>query len=230
MNNITSHKIYRHESNKGSVIEFTDVFGDVHHLFVADAAFRGKWQFCWAVACIDSLKPAQFDAKTVGAAEDDARAPLSYNLSDLEIAKLFRNVGKDSIKENIFYSSYANHWDAGYRAGWVSVKGIKDRLDVPTLPELTMIYLEADNIDALDPTTNEHPELMLGCKNPTGRFSKDGAWSRVKGKLHDLSHWEDGWGERFAAEYTMYKIFGNGEIRAEGHREWGLGIPVAVID
>ena len=45
------------------------------------------------------------------------------------------------------------------------------QLDLPNLYELIILYLESDNIDALDPTVESNRDKALGMMNTSGRFN-----------------------------------------------------------
>lgn len=241
MNNINSRKIYRHESNKGSVIEFTDVNGEVKHLFVADAAFRDSGIACAerVVRSVDSWGDS-WSADLFGKyGYTPIDKPLDYNLSDDEVKRRLGYLGDvrdiSPAAENttdLAQSPYNMEYCAAKDCRKVEVDGIGS-LDLPTIYELAIIFLEAENIDALDPTVSENPGLMLGSKGANHRFGGQYgngchfAWSCTRG--NDVEYYyEDEWAPRY--DRGMFGISGAGAIQCRRSGKIGMVIPTKVLD
>lgn len=64
-------------------------------------------------------------------------------------------------------------YDDTEAAHWCRAQNISGvgNLDLPNIYELIVIYLESDNIDTLDPTAEQYPDMMLGYKATNGRFN-----------------------------------------------------------
>lgn len=167
---MSDRKIYRHFSNEGSVIEF-DMYGTPIKLFVADAKYRDvkPWRTRSTDASVDNFMGDYHRINPI-ADGDDRGSPLSYNLTDQELQARFPSFKTDkTAKENTdalmtYDDTEAAHW---CRAQNISGVGA---LDLPNIYELVVLYLEADNIDALDPTAEQYPNMMLGYKATNGRF------------------------------------------------------------
>ena len=140
-------KIYRHSSNEGSVIEF-DMYGTPIKLFVADAKYRAvkPWRTSGADTSLNNFM-GDYQCINPNAGSDDRGSPLSYNLTDQELQAQFPGFKTDkTAKENT------------------------DALMTYNDTEAAVLYLEADNLDALDPTAEQYPDMMLGYKATNGRF------------------------------------------------------------
>ena len=163
----TTRKIYRHESNEGSVIEF-DMFGKKVKLFVADAKHRFEY---FTEECFNSI----LNGNRIGYVNpqdmrDNETKALSYNLTDNEIQLRYSALSKcKTALENTSGMISMGDTGAPAKCREKSIRGLGS-LDLPNAYELVVIYLESDNIDALDPTATSHPNLALGHRATNGRF------------------------------------------------------------
>ena len=187
-------KIYRHESGEGSVIEF-DMYGTPVKLFVADAKYRAIKE--WRLNHVDTpLDNFQEDYRWInpGNVPDDESKPLSYSLTDQELQAQFPSFKSDKtarqntdvlmqcnndMDDDLDNDNEAVHWCRAQ-----NIPGIGN-LDLPNIYELMIIYLEADNIDTLDPTSGQYPDMMLGYKSTYGRFRRLRPWSSTEGYIVD---------------------------------------------
>ena len=187
-------KIYRHESNEGSVIEF-DMYGTPVKLFVADAKYRDIKR--WGLFQVDTpLDNFQEDYRWInpGNTPDDESQPLSYSLTDQELQAQFHSFKSDkTARENTdvlmqcnndMNDDFDNDNEAVHWCRAQNIPGIGN-LDLPNIYELMIIYLEADNIDTLDPTIEQYPDMMLGHKSTYGRFRWLRPWSSTEGDIVD---------------------------------------------
>ena len=187
-------KIYRHESGEGSVIEF-DMYGTPVKLFVADAKYRAIKE--WRLNHVDTpLDNFQEDYRWInpGNAPDDESKPLSYSLTDQELQAQFPSFKSDKTARqntdvlmqcnNDMDDDFDNDNEAVHWCRAQNIPGIGN-LDLPNIYELMIIYLEADNIDTLDPTLGQYPDMMLGHKSTYGRFRQLRPWSSTEGYIVD---------------------------------------------
>ena len=166
-------KIYRHESNQGSIIEI-DYWGRALKLFVADAKYRAmrKWGLASDIPSLDNIA-SEHGMINQTEVPDDATKELPYCWTDRELQSFYPGLQADKTSEQNtdilvgYVNTDAAHW---CRAQNISGVGA---LDLPNAYELMVIYLESDRLDALDPTASSYPQYMLGCKNPRGRFCPD---------------------------------------------------------
>lgn len=167
----TTRKIYRHESNEGSVIEF-DMFGKKVKLFVADAKYRGTGTY--GVDSDVELKAYNQDDKLIMASQPTAA--LSSNLTDAELQARFPSFSTvETAKVATSYLYSRNQaGTAAYFCRSKSISGV-GTLDIPNIYELMVIFLESDNIDSLDPAASTKQNFMLGFKATNGRFDFNGS-------------------------------------------------------
>ena len=172
------------------------MFGKKVKLFVADAKYRalgltwGRYNVSYA------LNPHRTgNQHYINGTADNKDAPLSYNKSDSEVALLTAIAAlkdapsaKDATDILMKYSETeaAHHCRQQYIAGVGS-------LDLPNLYELVILYLEADNIDALDPTAQSYPDQMLGYKASSGRFYDTNRYYWSSAEYSETSAWGIGY-------------------------------------
>ena len=165
----TTRKIYRHESNEGSVIEF-DMFGKKVKLFVADAKYRGL-NLTYDTSHRSHGNP-QLPVTTASfnGSVDNKTQALTYNKNDAWIQSTYPQLRNDgTAKSNTDFLMSFNTTDAAHHCRNQNISGI-GQLDLPNLYELIILYLESDNIDALDPTASSNRDKALGKMNTYGRF------------------------------------------------------------
>ena len=162
-------KLYRHSSNKGSVIEF-DYWGSPMKLFVADAKYR-------AVALAYDTSPRSHGNPRLsvtqdyfnGSADNKGEA-LSYTKDDAWIQSTYAELRNDgTAKSNTDFLMQFDTTAAAHHCRDQDVPGV-GQLDLPNLYELIILYLESDNIDALDPTVESNRGKALGRAGSYGRF------------------------------------------------------------
>lgn len=197
--------IYRHESDMGSVLLF-DMFGEAVKLFVVDAKYRTKAAFMLG-AYVDSML-TNFQDKNKGgsyyinngsaAVGTTANVPV---ITDASLQGYWASLSADKTaryncdvwmaldKQTITTGSSSSMSSnvlfvpaVSYARSLTDV--FSDGCDVPNEYELMVLYLESDNIDALDPTVATNKTKALGkVANPAGRFRFDGtgyAWSSTE--------------------------------------------------
>ena len=179
----SGRKIYRHSSNQGSVIEF-DYWGSPMKLFVADAKYRGL-----DLAYDTSYRPHGNPQLSVpgsyfnGYADNDGAA-LSYTKNDSWIQSRYATLRNDGTAKSSTDKLMGHATtQAAHHCRTQNISGVGE-LDLPNLYELIILYLESDNIDALDPTASSNRDKALGKMNMHGRFgfNNSGAvWSSTEG-------------------------------------------------
>lgn len=205
----TTRKIYRHSSNAGSVIEF-DYWGTPVKLFVADAKYRNVG------LAYDSIEEDNENPKIttgggyINGSADPYSKPLAYNKTDNEVQRWMPSlVGDGTAKSNTDSLMKFDTTEAAHHCRNQNISGI-GQLDLPNLYELIILYLESDNIDALDPTAEANRDNMLGFKSTRGRFSIN-----VNGVTHSSTE---------SSSYDNWWINRDGLVYADGKRN-----PLAVV-
>ena len=190
----TTRKIYRHESNEGSVIEF-DMFGKKVKLFVADAKYRAVKP--WGTYGIDVRELKHFgndwgtdheiQGPWTGWGIDLRTNPLRYIPDDDELSRYFDKLREaETAKEGTdILMKYSGADSAHYcRSQTISNIGA---LDLPNAYECIIIYAEADNLDVLDPTTASYPNYALGYKTRS-RFNFNGKFFMESCNLYSATN------------------------------------------
>ena len=175
-------KLYRHSSNEGSVIEI-DYWGTPMKLFVADAKYRT------AGLKYDSTRRShgnpQLSVSNVyfNGASDNPTEALTYTRDDAWIQSTYAALKNDgTAKSNTDFLMKFDTTEAAHHCRNQDISGV-GQLDLPNLYELIILYLESDNIDALDPTVESNRDKALGMMNTHGRFSFNGdssVWSSTE--------------------------------------------------
>ena len=167
----STRKIYRHESNEGSVIEF-DYWGTLMKLFVADAKYRG-YDLYYDTQYRSHGNPQLSSLTTsfFNGSRDICREALTYTKNDSWIQSTYSQLRNDgTAKSNTDFLMKFDATEAAHHCRNQDIPGV-GQLDLPNLYELIILYLESDNIDALDPTVSSNRDKALGMMNPYGRFN-----------------------------------------------------------
>ena len=153
-------------------------------LFVADAKYRAS-DLIYDSSLKDHANPNITASDfCINGSADDPKQALTYNKTDTELQNIlsaFENDDAAWINTNALVKSSTAK--AAHHCRSQNISGI-GTLDLPNLYELVVMYLEADNIDALDPTFNSNKLMGLGMKSTNGRFSSGGTgrgyWSSTE--------------------------------------------------
>ena len=149
------------------------MFGKKVKLFVADAKYRGEsvWYYTPA-GTYDGFDVPGISNISIGEirfqlpATEISEAPMGdEELQTLMAPSKTTQTAEEATTQLSGYS-YGN---AGIYCRNQKIPGV-GALDLPNLYELAVMYLESDNIDALDPTASLNANKLLGAKNPNGRF------------------------------------------------------------
>lgn len=178
----SGRKIYRHSSNAGSVIEF-DYWGTKKKLFVADAKYRGLNLKYDTTRQSHGNPSLSVTTNYFNGSEDNDTASLTYTKSDTWIQSTYAALKNDgTAKSNTDFLMKFGTAEAAHHCRNQNISGV-GQLDLPNLYELIILYLESDNIDALDPTAESNRDKALGKMNTRGRFDFDSVhavWSSTE--------------------------------------------------
>lgn len=176
-----ARKIYRHENNQGSVIEF-DYWGKLVKLFVADAKYRPAAGLSYDTTRQDHSLPKMDDKSDwyPHGSSDDKSNLLTWTMTDKEWQDKWPKLREDgTAKSNTDKLMQFSTTQAAHHCRNQNISGIGP-LDLPNIYELFIMYMEADKIDEMDPTFEQYKDRGLGYKSTNGRFSisnSDGFWS-----------------------------------------------------
>ena len=150
------------------------MFGKKVKLFVADAKYRGTGQ--WGPRPAVDMYGTELEKRIApDGVSDDPKQPLTYNWTDGELQAKYSPLASDGTAETNTNRLLGASWYSGQIARDINISGVGS-LDIPNLYELIVIYLEADNIDALDPSVSSYQGIghLHG-----GRFqlSTNSSWS-----------------------------------------------------
>ena len=200
--------LYRHESNKGTVLRFLNENNKESEMIVVDASLR-----------IFATSQIGFKNKSVGYGinlmatqrHQDIVTRQMYTDSSVGVCRYtpfpdYVNINHIrtywpqtlGIPSSKFYTdlliSLKNYTDSNGIVGCppannarsVSIvhNGITYQCDLPNIYKLLVIFVVSDYIDLLDPTADAYPNIRLGYTNPNGRLTM---WSSVQ--CHDSYDW-----------------------------------------
>lgn len=181
----------RHPNNEGSVLIF-DQYGKNTKLYIPDAKYRNlttKSTFCtrtdYDAMGNTSWHTPVFNYQTykyiLGVAGPSSSKPLSETLTDTELQTVLdQAISNSSFK---YDNTAKNGTDAilkSFDANAVPANNVRKLVptglracDLPNAYEAAVIWLESDNIDAIDPTVNSYSTNRLGSPS---RFNKTDIW------------------------------------------------------
>ena len=166
----SGRRIYRHSSNEGSVIEF-DYWGTPMRLFVADAKYRGLGLKYDSTRQSHGNPQLSVTTDHFNGRWDDETEALPCTKNDAWIQSTYAALKNDgTAKSNTDILMNFDTTEAAHHCRNQDIPGI-GQLDLPNLYELIILYLESDNIDALDPTAGSNRDKALGKMNTQGRFN-----------------------------------------------------------
>ena len=157
-----------------------DYWGTWTKLFVADAKYRAT-----KLSYDTTQRPHGNPQLSVtqdyfnGSADDPTEA-LTYTKDDAWIQSTYAVLKNDgTAKSNTDFLMGYSTTQAAHHCRDQNISGV-GQLDLPNLYELIILYLESDNIDALDPTVESNRDKALGMANTNGRFdfgNQGAVWS-----------------------------------------------------
>lgn len=176
----TDRKLYRHDSGMGTVLEYIDADGVHKKVLILDAVYRNTGTSDSSAVCPSTLKKLATSSTTGinNAAGNDYVLGFSntagLSISDSRLNVLWPEALVDSNTSNYNTQQWlllGTEPSAAQQAAAVTIAGTA--CQVPNLNVALRIFLEADNIDALDPTLNNNLTKALGKANPNGFFGID---------------------------------------------------------
>lgn len=176
----TDRMLYRHDSGMGTVMEYIDADGVHKKVLILDAVYRNTGMSESSAVCPSTLKKLATSSTTdIDNAAGNAYILGFSNTAGLSISDSRLNLLWPEALVDSNSSAYnTQQWlllgtdpSAAQQAAAVTVAGTA--CQVPNLNVAFRIFLEADNIDALDPTLNNNLTKALGKANPNGFFGVD---------------------------------------------------------
>jgi hypothetical protein len=176
----TGRKLYRHSSGMGTVMEYTDADSIKKKVLILDASYRSTGTSASTNVCPSTLKQI-----APSATEDISNAVANQYVTDsvdtlrLPISDSYLNKVWPADKVDSHSSAYnTQQWlelatdpAAAQYASAITVAGTA--CQVPNLNVALRIFIEANNLDALDPTLSANATKALGDANPNGFFGID---------------------------------------------------------
>ena len=152
-------------------------------LFVADAKYRAtRLAYDTTLRAHGNPQHGMTTAYFNGSKDNWVEA-LPYTKNDAWIQSTYAQVRIDgTAKSNTDFLMKFDTTEAAHHCRNQNISGV-GQLDLPNLYELIVLYLESDNIDALDPTVESNRDKALGKMNTYGRFklgNDDGVWSSTE--------------------------------------------------
>ena len=141
-------------------------------LFVADAKYRAINLAYDSRSSHHGLRQISVTTESFGVGRDDTEA-LVGTKNDAWIQTTYAELRNDgtAVYNSNRLRGYAST-KAAHHCREQNISGV-GQLDLPNLYELIILYLESDNIDALDPTAESNRDKALGMMNTYGRFDFD---------------------------------------------------------
>lgn len=176
----TGRKLYRHSSGMGTVMEYIDADSSKKKVLILDASYRSTSTSASTLVCPSTLKQI-----APSATEDISNAAGNqYVIGFADAARLsmsdsYLNIIWPANKVDSHSSAYnTQQWlelatdpAAAQYASAITVAGTA--CQVPNLNVALRIFIEANNLDALDPTLSANATKALGDANPNGFFGID---------------------------------------------------------
>lgn len=176
----TGRKLYRHSSGMGTVMEYTDADSTNKKVLILDASYRSTGTSASTNVCPSTLK------QIAPSATEDIKNAVGndYVTGFADAARLYMsdsylNIIWPANKVDSHSSAYnTQQWlelaadpVAAQYASAITVAGAS--CQIPNLNVALRIFIEADNLDALDPTLSTNATKALGNANPNGFFGID---------------------------------------------------------
>lgn len=183
-------RLYTHASGKGVVIEYTDWSGP-KKMFVAGAPYRAAKKFGaygWdsplanfsqknanATDYIDGGSTDITDGNSIPVMTDAQLMAMWPGFSTDKTARENCDVWMTRVGINDTASTPINGVPVVEHCRAISdIEGIFGGCDLPNEYQLMIIFLEQNNIDALDPLSVANPEMRLGKENTNGWWNVTG--------------------------------------------------------
>ena len=139
-------------------------------LFVADAKYRAANLAYDTHPRSHGNPQLSVTTKWFNGTQDNRTKPLPYIKDDTWIQSTYAALRDDgTAKSNTDILMGFSTTPATHHCRNQNIPGVGE-LDLPNLYELIILYLESDNIDALDPTASSNRGKTLGMMSSGGRF------------------------------------------------------------
>lgn len=173
----TGRKLYRHSSGMGTVMEYIDADSSKKKVLILDASYRSTGTSASNIACPSTLK------QIAPSATEDISNAIGNNYvtgfadaTRLSMSDSYLNIIWPADKVDSHSSAYnTQQWlelaqdpAAAQYASAITVAGAA--CQVPNLNVALRIFIEANTLDALDPTLSANATKALGDANPNGFF------------------------------------------------------------
>ena len=176
----TGRKLYRHSSGMGTVMEYTDADSTNKKVLILDASYRSTGMSASANICPSTLKQI-----APSSTEDISNALGNWYITGF--ADATRMSMSDSYLNKIWPADKVDSHSSAYNtqqwlelaadpaaaqyASAITVAGTA--CQVPNLNVALRLFIEANNLDALDPTLSDNATKALGDANPNGFLGID---------------------------------------------------------
>lgn len=176
----SKRKLYRHESNKGTVMEYYEYDGSFHKVVILDAKYRIINKLLTnSIYLTNNLKQYPLTNSNKNAYIDgnsyNPPTTILNTFTDNQINSIWKNQDVQNCKYNVdtwlMISSDTNSNAGLYKIREQTILG--GRCDIPTVNLLMRMYIEADNIDSLDPTAEANNTKALGKLNSSSFFGNN---------------------------------------------------------
>lgn len=176
----TGRKLYRHSSGMGTVMEYTDVDSTNKKVLILDASYRSTSKSASTNVCPSTLKQLNASASEEIKNASGTNYVTGFTAATrLPMSDSYLNMIWPAAKVDSHSSAYnTQQWlelakdpAAAQYASAITVAGTA--CQVPNLNVALRIFIEANNLDALDPTLSANATKALGDANPNGFFGID---------------------------------------------------------
>lgn len=176
----TGRKLYRHSSGMGTVMEYIDADASKKKVLILDASYRSTGKSASTSVCPSTLKQiAPSATEDIKNAVGNNYVTGFANAIRLSMSDSYLNKVWPAAKVDSHSSAYnTQQWlelatdpAAAQYASAITVAGTA--CQVPNLNVALRIFIEANNLDALDPTLSANATKALGDANPNGFFGID---------------------------------------------------------
>lgn len=173
----TGRKLYRHSSGMGTVMEYVDADASKKKVLILDASYRSTGTSASNIACPSTLKQlAPSATKDISNAIGNNYVTGFADATRLSMSDSYLNIVWPRDKVDSKSSAYnTQQWlelaqdpAAAQYASAITVAGAA--CQVPNLNVALRIFIEANTLDALDPTLSANATKALGDANPNGFF------------------------------------------------------------
>ena len=184
----SGRKLYRHPSNMGSILEYNDE-NEIKRVLILDAKYRNRGYKFGTYGTDTTLENGNYNGYVDGNVIQgvDPMRPIT----DETINSIW-DFNTNTSKQNCdVWMSYSENTDTDGTKGCPPVQHCRNikvddvSCDLPNLQILCRIYVEYEELDKLDPTVNDYPNLILGPGSLGSRFTC-GAFSSNENSANNI--------------------------------------------